>query len=129
MLFSQIIPPSPFPIESKSLSYTSVSLFLFLGYFNQVKEQSKWLTLTECDGRDLLQGQGCSKAPGNVHTARFAGVQGLQREDGMASVHPALSYAPGGQESSWGRGWAKMLPERGGTVQPSSPIHSKPICP
>ena len=28
MLFSQIIPPSPFPIESKSLFYTSVSLFL-----------------------------------------------------------------------------------------------------
>ena len=28
MLFSQIIPPSPSPIESKSLFYTSVSLFL-----------------------------------------------------------------------------------------------------
>ena len=28
MLFSQIILPSPSPIESKSLSYTSVSLFL-----------------------------------------------------------------------------------------------------
>ena len=29
VLFSQIIPPSPSPIESKSLFYTSVSLFLF----------------------------------------------------------------------------------------------------
>ena len=28
MLFSQIIPPSPSPTESKSLFYTSVSLFL-----------------------------------------------------------------------------------------------------
>ena len=28
MLFSQIIPPSPSPIESKSLFYTSLSLFL-----------------------------------------------------------------------------------------------------
>ena len=28
MLFSQSIPPSPSPIESKSLFYTSVSLFL-----------------------------------------------------------------------------------------------------
>ena len=28
MLFSQIIPPSPSPVESKSLFYTSVSLFL-----------------------------------------------------------------------------------------------------
>ena len=28
MLFSQINPPSPSPIESKSLFYTSVSLFL-----------------------------------------------------------------------------------------------------
>ena len=28
MLFSQIIPPSPSPIESKSLFYTSVTLFL-----------------------------------------------------------------------------------------------------
>ena len=28
MLFSQIIPPSPSTIESKSLFYTSVSLFL-----------------------------------------------------------------------------------------------------
>ena len=28
MLFSQIIPPSPSPMESKSLFYTSVSLFL-----------------------------------------------------------------------------------------------------
>ena len=27
MLFSQIIPPSPSPIESKSLFYSSVSLF------------------------------------------------------------------------------------------------------
>ena len=27
MLFSQIIPPSPSPIDSKSLFYTSVSLF------------------------------------------------------------------------------------------------------
>ena len=34
MLFSQIIPPSPSPTESKSLFCTSVSLFLFciLGY-------------------------------------------------------------------------------------------------
>ena len=29
MLFSQIIPPSPSPTESKRLFYTSVSLFLF----------------------------------------------------------------------------------------------------
>ena len=28
MPFSQIIPPSPFPTESKSLFYTSVSLLL-----------------------------------------------------------------------------------------------------
>ena len=28
MLFSQIIPPSPFPTESKSLFFTSVSLLL-----------------------------------------------------------------------------------------------------
>ena len=28
MLFSQILPPSPSPTESKSLFYTSVSLFL-----------------------------------------------------------------------------------------------------
>ena len=28
MLFSQFIPPSPSPIESKSLFYTSVSVFL-----------------------------------------------------------------------------------------------------
>ena len=32
MLFSQIIPPSPSPIESKSLFCTSVSLFLCLAY-------------------------------------------------------------------------------------------------
>ena len=32
MLFSQIIPPSPSPIESKSLFYTSVSLFLSCMY-------------------------------------------------------------------------------------------------
>ena len=28
MLFSQVIPPSPSPIESKSLFYTSVSLYV-----------------------------------------------------------------------------------------------------
>ena len=43
MLFSQIIPPSPSPIESKSLFYISVSLFLS----NACKEASKTLILSQ----------------------------------------------------------------------------------
>ena len=48
-------------------------------------------------GRDTARHRS-GKAHGNVHTARFAGIQGLQREDGMASVHPSQEA----QESSEG---------------------------
>ena len=43
MLFSQIIPPLPSPIESKSLFYTSVSLFLscIWGYYYHLSNSLK----------------------------------------------------------------------------------------
>ena len=70
MLFSQIIPPSPSPRESKSLFFTSVSILLLCIYFtiflNSMLVAQSCLIL--CDPMD------CSLPGSSVHGVVQAGI-------------------------------------------------------
>ena len=72
MVFSQNIPPSPSPTESKSLFYTSVSLFLFCiqGYRYHLSKFQIYV-LVYCNGLYLS---------GLLHSVQWAPVSSISSE-------------------------------------------------